>query len=348
MRSSELGLRASYDPDGLRLRRFGRRRHLSRGVTWCVLICATSTGLMFAVVGALGLFAPGAQGMPPVWVDVALLVGGLGWAYTAGPLFHRSYLREVPADGRRVGTGTVDGRGATVLAWSLSFLHASAVGVPVVGVVCVVVAVGAGASGSSVLAVVSGGIGALCLYLACDSVLRLRRKPYTALTVDGLTVHGIDGDASLPWHDLLGSELTAIETWQVLRLHARPGAEVTWTPRPRLQPVPRQRTWLDIPLPSLDVPPRLLMATILYFQHTPSARHELADGTAARRLASLDWPPAPSAGALGKASDSAEEQAFWAAVRINNQRTDADPLASKSLRDDLEDAADDALGTDGW
>ena len=54
------------------------------------------------------------------------------------------------------------------------------------------------------------------------------------------------------------------------------------------------------------------------------------------------------AGALEQALDAAEEQEFWTAVRISNQRTDADPLASVALRDQLEDSADEALGTDGW
>lgn len=54
------------------------------------------------------------------------------------------------------------------------------------------------------------------------------------------------------------------------------------------------------------------------------------------------------AGALEQALDAADEQEFWAAVRASNAPADRDPLASVALRDNLDDAADDALGTDGW
>ena len=58
------------------------------------------------------------------------------------------------------------------------------------------------------------------------------------------------------------------------------------------------------------------------------------------------------AGALARALDESEEQEFWSAVRQAHARPDAaadpDDLGPATLRDDLRDDADDALGRHGW
>ncbi|UJP40363.1 hypothetical protein [Cellulomonas palmilytica] len=52
--------------------------------------------------------------------------------------------------------------------------------------------------------------------------------------------------------------------------------------------------------------------------------------------------------ALEHALDAADEQDFWAAVRVSNRHADADTLASVALRDNLDEPADDAHGTARW
>lgn len=259
------------------------RRGASRGFLWLVVVGNALLGGALTVVALAMLTQHG------TWSTASsLLVALFGafWVAAGSAGFHRMYLRRRPLDGARVTLDAVAGRPAVVLPWSATIIAVPAATltglVGLLGAATVLqLALGDGGPG----AWFTGGLAVLLLPLLPDSWLRLRRRPWLALTVDGVVVHGWDGDGELPWEHVAGVDLADAGSWTNLRVLARPGRTPRWRRRPRalMAPAPRG-PYLEVPLPAVDVEPYVLAGTIAFYAENSSARREIADGTARTRL----------------------------------------------------------------
>lgn len=259
-------------------------RGLGRGVLWAVVVGNALLGGGLAAVALAMLVAPG-QRTWSVTACVLAALAGVVWVAVGSVGFHRMYLRRTPMDGRRVVDGSLDGRPAVVLGWSPTLAR-----VPVLsltGLVAVVLGAGVvlglqghGAAGPFLVLAL-----ALALLLP-DGWARTRRRPYLALDERGITSHGWDGDAFLAWDDVEGATLADAGQWSVVRVVGRPGSpSYSWRRRRRfLLALSPAGPYVEAPAPALDVDPYFLAGTVLYYARTPSARTEIADGTARRRL----------------------------------------------------------------
>lgn len=266
-------------------------RGLPRPALWAVVVGNALLGSALTVLAlALLVAAPG------TWAPATCVVvagAGLLWVGAGAVGFHRMYLRRPPLDGRRVTVETLaDGTRATVLTWSTTLLTVPAATVGGLVVVLLAAAALQLDDPTATTWVLLGAAALLALPLP-DSLLRLRRRPHRlVLDARGLTVHGWDGDGFLAWDDLADIRLGDTGSWAVLHVLARPGARsATWRRRGRFlsAPVPGRLgsvpgAALDLPCPVFDVDPLFLAGTLRYYAGTPGARHEVADGTARRRL----------------------------------------------------------------
>lgn len=256
---------------------------MSRRFLWLVVVGNAVLG------GALTFVALALLTQPGTWPTAASLLvalAGVFWVAAGSVGFHRMYLRRRPLDGSRVTLDPVDGRPAVVLPWS-----STVIAVPAATVAGLVVLL----AGATVLQIVlrdagagawfTGGLAVLLLPLLPDSWLRLRRRPWLALTVDGVVVHGWDGDGELPWERVAGVEVADTGPWSNLRIVDRRGAAPGWRRRRRILFAPAPTgPYLEVPLLVVDVDPYFLAGTITFYAENPAARREIADGTARTRL----------------------------------------------------------------
>lgn len=259
-------------------------RGMGRGFLWAVVVGNAILGGGLTVVSLAMLAVPSER----TWSVTACLLGAAGGAVwvAAGSLgFWRMYLHRTPADGRRVTDETFDGRRAVLLRWSTTLVT-----VPVLSLTgLVTVLLGAGVALRIQGHGAAGPFLVLALLLALllpDGWVRARREPFLALDERGVTSHGWDGDAFLAWDDIEGATLADTGQWSVVRFVGRPGApSYTWRRRRRfLLALSPSGPHVDAPAPALDVDPYFLAGTVLYYAQTPSARAEITDGTARRRL----------------------------------------------------------------
>jgi hypothetical protein len=258
-------------------------RGAGRGFLWFVVVGNAVLGSVLTVVALAMLTQPG------TWsAATSLLVAltGAFWVAAGSAGFHRMYLRRPPRDGARVTPEPVGGRAALVLPWSSTVIAvpaATVTGLVLLGAAATVLQLVRGHAGPG--AWLTGGLAALLAPLLPDSWLRLRRRPWLALTVDGVVVHGGDGDGELAWEQVAGVDLADTGSWTNLRVLARPGHAPRWRRRTRVLSAPAPRgPYLEVPLPAVDVDPFLLAGAIACYAQTPSARGEFADGTARTRL----------------------------------------------------------------
>lgn len=237
---------------------------MSRRFLWLVVVGNAVLG------GALTLVALALLTQPGTWPTAASLLvalAGVFWVAAGSVGFHRTYLRRRPLDGSRVTLDPVDGRPAVVLPWS-----STVIAVPAATVAGLVVLL----AGATVLQIVlrdagagawfTGGLAVLLLPLLPDSWLRLRRRPWLALTVAGV-------------------EVADTGPWSNLRIVDRRGAAPRWRRRRRILFAPAPRgPYLEVPLPVVDVDPYFLAGTITFYAENQAARREIADGTARTRL----------------------------------------------------------------
>lgn len=259
------------------------RRGASRGFLWLVVVGNAVLGGALTVV-ALAMLA--GAGTWSTASSMLIVLVGVFWVAAGSVGVHRMYLRRNPLDGARVTLDPVADRPAVVLPWSSTIIA-----VPAATLTGLTVLLGAATVLQLVLG--KGGVGAwstgvlalLLLPLLPDSWLRLRRRPWLALTVDGVVVHGWDGDGELAWEHIAGVDLADAGSWTNLRVIATPGRAPHWRRRPRvlLAPAPRG-PYLEVPLPAVDVDPFFLAGTIAFYAERPAARREIADGTARTRL----------------------------------------------------------------
>jgi hypothetical protein len=250
---------------------------------WFVVVGSAVLGTALTVVALAMLTQPGTWSTA---VSVLVALAGAFWVGAGSVGFHRMYLHRPARDGARVTLGPVDGRPAVVLPWSSTVLAVPAATVTGLVLLCAaatVLQLVLGDAGPG--ARFTGGLAVLLLPLLPDSWLRLRRRPWLTLTVDGVVVHGWDGDGELAWEQVAGVEFADAGSWTNLRVLARPGHVPQWRRRARvlLAPAPRG-PYLEVPLPAVDVDPYLLAGTVAFYAETPSARREIADGTARTRL----------------------------------------------------------------
>lgn len=258
-------------------------RGAPRWVLWLVVIGNAVLGGGLTFVSLALLTRPGTWSTPTCLLAT---LAGVFWVAAGSVGFHRMYLRRRPLDGTSLTVGPVRGRPAVVLPWS-----STVVAVPATTLAGLALLLGSatvlqlthGDGGG--IAWFTGGLALLLLPLLPDSWLRLRRRPWLALTADGVVVHGWDGDGELAWDHVRGVELADAGSWTTLRVVARPGAAPSWQRRPRvlLAPAPRG-PFLEVPLPTVDVDPYVLAGTISFYAENPSARQEIVDGTARTRL----------------------------------------------------------------
>lgn len=260
-----------------------RRRGASRGLLWLVVVGNALLGGALTVVALAMLTQPGTWS-PASSALVALL--GAFWVAAGSVGFRRMYLHERPLDGARVRLERVGGRPAVVLPWSRTIIAvpaATLTGFVVLLAAATVLQLALGDGGAG--AWFTGGLALLLLPLLPDSWLRLRRRPWLALTVDGVVVHGWDGDGELGWEHVAGVDLADAGSWTNLRVLARPGRTPHWRRRPRVVMAPAPRgSCLEVPLPAVDVDPYLLAGAIAFYAENPAARAEIADGSARARL----------------------------------------------------------------
>jgi hypothetical protein len=259
-------------------------RGVGRGFLWIVVVVNAVLGGTLTVV-ALAMLT-----QPDTWstaTSLLVALAGAFWVAAGSVGFHRMYLRRPTLDGARVTLDPVGGRPAVVLPWSSTVIALPAATVTGLVVLCAVATILQLASGNTGPgAWLTGGLAVLLLPLLPDSLLRLRRRPWLALTVDGVVVHGWDGDGELPWEQVAGVDLANAGSWTNLRVLARPGHTPRWSrrrPRVLFAPAPRG-PYLEVPLPAVDVDPYFLAGTVAFYAETPSARAEIADGTARTRL----------------------------------------------------------------
>ncbi|VTR75357.1 hypothetical protein CHMI_00101 [Cellulomonas hominis] len=255
---------------------------MGRGFLWLVVVGNAVLGGALAVV-ALALLA-----RPGTWsTATSLLVAltGVFWVAAGSVGFHRMYLHRPALDGARVRLEPVRGRPAVVLPWSSTVIAvptATLTGLTALLAAATVLQLAAGGGAGAWF---TGGLAVVLLPLLPDAWLRLRRRPWLALTVEGVTVHGWDGDAELVWDRVRAVDLADAGSWTTLRVVARAGSAPEWHRRRRvlLAPAPRG-PYLEVPLPALDVDPHFLAGTIMFYAENPATRREIADGTARTRL----------------------------------------------------------------
>lgn len=258
------------------------QRGMGRGFLWSVVVGNAVLGGALTVVALAVLVVPSQR----VWaVGTSLLTAAAGvvWVGVGSVGFHRMYLRRTPADGRRVLTETVDGRPAVVLRWSSTLVTMPLLTVGALAGLALAAGIALRGHGAAGPFVVFGG--ALALLLP-DAWARTRRRTFLRLDERGVTARGWDGESFLAWDDIGGATLADVGQWSVVRFVGRPGGpSFTWRRRRRFLFAPAPAgPCVDVPAPALDVDPYALAGTVLYYARTPSARTEIADGTARRRL----------------------------------------------------------------
>lgn len=261
----------------------GPRRGASRAFLWLVVVGNALLGGALTVVALAMLTQPGTWSTPS---SVLVALFGVFWVAAGSVGFHRMYLHRRPLDGARVTLGPVAGRPAVVLPWSSTIIAvpaATLTGLVVLLAAATALQLALGDGGAG--AWFTGGLALLLLPLLPDSWLRLRRQPWLALTVDGVVVHGWDGDGELAWDQVAGVDLADAGSWTSLRVVATPGRTPRWRRRRRVLMAPAPRgPYLEVPLPAVDVDPYFLAGTIAFYAENPSTRGEIADGTARTRL----------------------------------------------------------------
>jgi hypothetical protein len=259
-------------------------RGMGRSFLWAVVVGNALLGGGLAAVALAMLAMPDER----TWSVTACVLGAVGgaiWVAGGSVGFWRMYLHRTPADGRRVTDETIDGHPSVLLRWSTTLVT-----VPVLSLTgLVTVLLGAGVALRIQGHGAAGPFLVLALLLALllpDGWGRARRRPFLALDERGLTSHGWDGDAFLAWDDIEGVMLADAGQWSVVRFVGRLGApSYTWRRRRRfLLAVNPSGPHVEAPTPALDVDPAFLSGTVVYYAQTPSARAEITNGTARRRL----------------------------------------------------------------
>lgn len=256
---------------------------MGRGFLWCVTVGNAVLGSALTVASLLGLAR--ADG-PSRGLMLLSAAAGVLWVGAGSVGFHRMYMRRRPLDGARVAREAVGGRPAVVLRWSSTILGVPAATLGGLAAVCAAgTFLQVAGGGAPVTAWLTAGAAVLLLLPLPDCWLRLRRRPWLALTAEGVVVHGWDGDGGLDWDQVAGVELVDAGFWTTMRVVARPGVAPRWRRRRRVLFAPRPRgPYVEVPLPVLDVDPFFLAGTIELYARNPAVRREIADGLAVTRL----------------------------------------------------------------
>lgn len=263
--------------------RYRAGRGMGRPFLWFVVVGSAVLGGALTTLALAMLMDPGGWSTA---TSLLVTLTGVFWVGAGSVGFHRMYLRREPLDGARVRITLVQGGPAVMLPWSTTHILVPTVtitGLVVILVLATVLQIAGGAGGTG--AWFTGVLAVVLFPLLPDSWLRLRRRPWLALTADGVVVHGWDGDGVLTWDQVGGVELVDAGSWTNLRITAHPGQTPQWRRRRRVLLAPHPRgPYLEVPAPAVDVDVVLLAGTIMFYAERPAARREISDGTARTRV----------------------------------------------------------------